>query len=161
MMLKRTIALLLALLTLAALCACGKTAPGQASDDTPAVEPAPAAATAPADAFAAEPAGETPADEPDPGAYLPDAGLHAAADPAAEAAEPTADPALAQRIEKARSFLDRDVTELIAALGEPLERNYASSCLGSGEDGELRYEGFTVYTYREGGKETVREVIGG
>ena len=54
--------------------------------------------------------------------------------------------------------MGEDVTKLIDALGEPLERNYAPSCLGGGEDGELVYEGFTVYTYREGDRETVKDV---
>ena len=53
---------------------------------------------------------------------------------------------------------DNVAAKLIEALGEPLERNYAPSCLGGGEDGELVYEGFTVYTYREGDRETVTDV---
>ena len=83
---------------------------------------------------------------------LPDAGLH----PAEE--KPGEDPEIAARRELAREYLDRDAAELIEALGEPLERNYAPSCLGGGEDGELVYEGFTVYTYREGDRETVTDV---
>ena len=34
----------------------------------------------------------------------------------------------------------------------------ARSCLGDGDDGNLYYEGFTVYTYREDGEETVTYV---
>ncbi len=30
---------------------------------------------------------------------------------------------------------------------------------GPGEDGELVYDGFTVYTYRENGVETVEDVL--
>ena len=52
----------------------------------------------------------------------------------------------------------RDDLEYAHTSGEPLERNYAPSCLGGGEDGELVYEGFTVYTYREGDRETVTDV---
>ena len=37
-------------------------------------------------------------------------------------------------------------------------RDSASSCLGSGEDGELVYNGFTVYTYKEGDSEVVQNV---
>lgn len=58
----------------------------------------------------------------------------------------------------AQTFIDRPLQELIAAIGEPLSSDYASSCLGSGEDGNLYYEEFTVYTYREGPNETVRFV---
>ena len=96
---------------------------------------------------------EAAADRPEIGApTLPDAGLH----PAEE--KPGEEPEIAARRELAREYLDRDAAELIEALGEPLERNYAPSCLGSGEDGELVYEGFTVYTYREGDRETVTDV---
>lgn len=58
----------------------------------------------------------------------------------------------------AESFKGRDVNELLEAIGQPLSADYAQSCLGPGEDGELRYDGFTVYTYREDGVETVTEV---
>ena len=83
---------------------------------------------------------------------LPDAGLHEAVETPGEDGEIAARRALAQE------YLERDAEELIEALGEPLERNYAPSCLGNGEDGELVYEGFTVYTYREGERETVTDV---
>ena len=56
-------------------------------------------------------------------------------------------------------FIGQSVSSLIAAIGQPLSWDYAPSCLGSGEDGELIYNGFTVYTYREGGSETVVDVI--
>ena len=44
------------------------------------------------------------------------------------------------------------------AIGSPSSTDYSSSCLGDGEDGEWRYNGFTVYTYRENGAETVTDV---
>ncbi len=58
----------------------------------------------------------------------------------------------------AESFVTRPVEELYAAIGEPDSADYGPSCLGPGEDGELIYEGFTVYTYRENGVETVNVV---
>lgn len=58
----------------------------------------------------------------------------------------------------AETFIDHPVEELIAAIGEPEDRDYASSCLGPGEDGNLYYDGFIVYTYKEGDQETVRFV---
>lgn len=125
-----------------ALCACGS-----APEAAPAPTEAPTAAPAPMETPEA-----SPAVEEEPALILPDAGLHAAEE------TPREDPELTARRALAAEFLERDVAELIEALGEPLERSYAPSCLGSGEDGELVYEGFTVYTYREGGRETVVDV---
>lgn len=51
-----------------------------------------------------------------------------------------------------------DVSELYAAVGQPNSSDYAPSCIGDGEDGNLYYDGFTVYTYREGGSESVEYV---
>ena len=46
------------------------------------------------------------------------------------------------------------------ALTTAQESSYASSCLGPGEDGELYYDGFTVYTYRDpDGTENVYDVM--
>lgn len=58
----------------------------------------------------------------------------------------------------AESFIGAAVEELIAAIGEPESSDYAPSCIGPGEDGNLYYEGFIVYTYREDGTETVEYV---
>ena len=59
---------------------------------------------------------------------------------------------------KAQSCIDKTVEELIALIGEPVNSDYAPSCLGPGEDGRLYYEGFFVETYREDGTEIVRWV---
>jgi hypothetical protein len=60
----------------------------------------------------------------------------------------------------ARACVGRSVSALYAAIGYPPNgSSYASSCLGDGEDGELYYSGFTVYTYRENGAETVQNVF--
>ncbi len=58
----------------------------------------------------------------------------------------------------ARSFIDKPVSELYAQIGEPETSDYAPSCMGDGEDGMLYYDGFIVYTYREGDVETVCDV---
>lgn len=58
----------------------------------------------------------------------------------------------------AESCIDKTVQELYALIGEPESSEYVPSCLGSGEDGNLYYANFTVYTYREGEIETVRVV---
>lgn len=55
-------------------------------------------------------------------------------------------------------FIGSDVNALYGAFGYPNSSSYASSCMGPGEDGILFYGGFTVYTYREGGVETVQSV---
>ena len=54
----------------------------------------------------------------------------------------------------------QSVAFVTAAIGEPDNSSYASSCLGPGEDGELYYDGFTVYTYRDpDGTENVYDVM--
>ena len=62
--------------------------------------------------------------------------------------------------EVAISYIDKSVSELIAIIGEPESSDYAPSCLnpGQGEDGMLYYDGFIVYTYKEGDTETVQDV---
>lgn len=61
--------------------------------------------------------------------------------------------------DEAVNCIGQSVSDLIDAIGEPQARDYAPSCLGDGEDGELAYDGFTVYTYREGNTETVTDVL--
>ena len=56
----------------------------------------------------------------------------------------------------AESMIGEEVSKLIEAIGEPDSADYASSCLGPGEDGELQYDGFTVYTYKEGDSEVIQ-----
>ncbi|HIS44439.1 MAG TPA: hypothetical protein IAB47_03625 [Candidatus Scatomorpha merdigallinarum] len=81
-------------------------------------------------------------------------------DPAAESTE-TAEPEETgdSLLEIAKGYEGANVDELIAAIGEPNISDYAPSCLGEGEDGNLYYDGFTVYTYRDtSGAETVNYV---
>lgn len=59
----------------------------------------------------------------------------------------------------AESMIGDEVSKLIEAIGEPDSADYASSCLGPGEDGELQYDGFTVYTYKEGDSEVIQNVL--
>lgn len=60
----------------------------------------------------------------------------------------------------AESCIDKSVEELYQLVGMPKKADYADSCLnpGVGEDGILEYEGFMVYTYREGDEEVVSYV---
>ena len=55
----------------------------------------------------------------------------------------------------AESCIEKDISELYALIGEPASSEYAPSCLVEGEDGALYYDGFVVYTTREGDVETV------
>ena len=82
-----------------------------------------------------------------------------ASTPEASAPGSTPEPAPAVTKSDAQAFIGQSVSSLIAAIGQPLSRSYAPSCLGDGEDGELIYNGFTVYTYREGDTETVLDVM--
>lgn len=56
------------------------------------------------------------------------------------------------------SFVGSSVDSLYAVYGSPNSSEYVPSCLGAGEDGILYYSGFTVYTYREGGAESITSV---
>lgn len=49
---------------------------------------------------------------------------------------------------------------LVAAIGEPSSTEYATSCIGDGEDGIWYYDGFTVYTFRgTDGSERIEDVF--
>lgn len=81
-----------------------------------------------------------------------------------EAPTPTATPEPAQTpaqtketlFEAAQACIDQPVETLYAAIGQPQSSDYAPSCLEvGGEDGNLYYEGFTVYTLRTAEGETV------
>ena len=80
------------------------------------------------------------------------------AQPAQEAQSATqAEPAKdAKQI--ASGYIGQSASSLQGALGSPSSTDYSPSCLGDGEDGEWKYNGFTVYTYRENGSETVTDV---
>lgn len=98
---------------------------------------------------------EHPSDSAEPSQAPPSEGPWEAS-PTPSTSEPTDPEALK---ELAMTFIDKSVEELIAAIGEPTGSDYAPSCLGDGEDGELFYDGFSVYTYREGDTETVQDVL--
>ena len=149
-------------LLLAALClicallliGCGSTAPDPTP--APAETAAPVETAAPAETEApseppvpsAEPEAEPSAE---PVATLPDAGLVRDTEDSSESD---------QLFELAKSFVDKPLSELQAELGEPLSSTYVSSCLiPGGEDGELHYDGFTVYTVKSADSETVQDVL--
>ena len=135
---KLTLILALCLL-LSVLTACGAqqtAAPAATEAPAPTAEPTPAPTPAPT---AAPEAKAEPTPEPTP--------------------EPTEEPEpVNEAFEAAKALIGKTTVELFAAIGAPPESDYAPSCLGPGEDGNLYYEGFTVYTYRENGVEQIRIV---
>lgn len=133
---KKLIALLLAACLILGLCACGKT-----NVENPPVEENPT----PSQPAATDPAPTEP-DPTEPEATEP---------PETQPTEPDL-----SDFELAQSCIDLSVEELYALIGEPESSDYAPSCLNPdvGEDGNLYYDGFIVYTYREGDVETVSYV---
>ena len=67
-------------------------------------------------------------------------------------------PAAAATKDTAAQYVGQPVSALYAAIGKPASSDYAPSCMGDGEDGNLYYCGFVVYTYRENGTESVTSV---
>ena len=125
---KKMIVMLLALVLLLGLCACGKE---EAAPTEPVI-------TAQPKVEAAAPVEET------------------AVPTAAPTEAPTEAAPAADQKSLAESCVDKDISELYALLGEPAASEYAPSCLvEGGEDGSLYYDGFVVYTTREGDVETV------
>lgn len=142
---KKIIVMCLSLCMLALLCACGETA--EPTSQTPAIaqertqeETLPEGVVETKEAAQEETAAQAAAES----AEAPEEATEAAEAPA----EPTA-------LETALTFVDQDVSELVSAIGEPLETAYEASCSGPGDDGVWTYDGLTVFTYRENGVETV------
>ncbi len=141
---KKTIAIILALMLVLSLAACGGEKTDMVGVTVIGGQDGPEVTATATPAATPEP---TPAPETTPEAT-----------PAPEATpEPTEEPKDDLKT-TAESFIGAALEELIAAIGEPESSDYAPSCLGPGEDGNLYYEGFVVYTYREDGTETVEYV---
>lgn len=132
---KKFFALLLALVCLLSLCACGK----DEAKLVPVTEQTPASAPV-----------ETPTQQ-------------STETPEAPVEEPVNEPApTVSLFDTAKALEGESVEDLLSAIGEPVSKeDYAPSCLGDGEDGLWHYEGFDVYTYRENGNESVYAVMQG
>lgn len=98
-------------------------------------------------ASTSKPAASAPASKP--AQSKPAASAPAETKPA-EPAKPTAS--------QASGYVGSSASALESALGAPTSKSYSPSCMGEGEDGIWTYDGFTVYTYKEGGSETVEAV---
>ena len=123
---KKITVILLALCLMLSLAACGKEeAPAPTEAPAPVVTETPAAPAAPAPTEAPAPVEEAPAEPSD--------------------------------MEKAESCIGGSVEDLYDLIGEPQSSDYAPSCNGGegAEDGNLYYDGFIVYTLKEGDNETV------
>lgn len=162
---KLLILIFCALLALLWACSAPTPAPTAAHTATPAPETTSAPAETPAQTAAptAEPTPE-PASEPTP-VPTPEPTPAPTPEPTPEPTpaptpEPTPEPTRSPEELKAiaEGYIDEPVEELFKAIGKPQSSDYAPSCLGDGEDGNLYYDGFTVYTYRENGEETVSYV---
>lgn len=147
---KKLLAILLACLLLVTAVACG----------APAEEPEAAAPKAPYNPEAEEKAQEETPAEPEPvpeepaepvEPTEPEEPSEPAENPVEEApAEgPVQEDVPMPTVEDALAFVDQPLSDLIEAIGEPLEEYYEYSCSGPGDDGLLTYDGFIVFTYRE------------
>lgn len=119
-----------------------ETKPVTSSTNTTTAKPSAPASTSKPSASTSKPAASAPAGKP------------AASAPAetkpAEPAKPT--------VSQASGYVGSSASALESALGAPTSKSYSPSCMGEGEDGIWTYDGFTVYTYKEGGSETVEAV---
>lgn len=131
---KSTTALALIVALLLALTSCGAPAAPEATDAAPVMTSVlPGANQKPAD---------EPADAPEETVEVPDT---------------EEVPDTAEIVARILEMKGQPVEDLIDWLGEPLSRDYSSSCLvEGGQDGQLCYDGFTVYTLvQPDGTETI------
>ena len=117
------------------------------STNTTTAKPSASAGTSKPSASTSKPAASAPASKP--AQSKPAASAPAETKPA-EPAKPTA--------AQASGYVGSSASALESALGAPTSKSYSPSCMGEGEDGIWTYDGFTVYTYKEGGSETVEAV---
>ena len=133
----------------------GTPSDGNKTDSEPADETAPTETNPPAQetasATTSPPAQETADTETNP--------------PAQETAEPEPSPSPEESADTvtdakaiAMTYINQPVSALYAAIGTPISSDYAPSCLDDGEDGNLYYDGFVVYTYRDGDSEVIIDV---
>ena len=124
-----------------------ETKPVTSSTNTTTAKPSAPASTSKPSASTSKPAVSAPASKP--AQSKPAASAPADTKPA-EPAKPTAS--------QASGYVGSSASALESALGAPTSNSYSPSCMGECEDGIWTYDGFTVYTYKEGGSETVEAV---
>ncbi len=133
----------------------GGTDPGQPSEGSQEQEVPPAVVSKPQVTTKPEPKSQPEPQTPDTSEETCELPLAPGCDNPPAEPEPQSAPTKAD----AQAYIGKSVSSLIAAIGQPKGSDYAPSCLGDGEDGELFYDGFTVYTYRVNGTETVQDVV--
>lgn len=124
-----------------------ETKPVTSNTNTTTAKPSASASTSKPSASTSKPAASAPASKP---AQSKPATSAPAETKPAEPAKPTAS--------QASGYVGSSASALESALGAPTSKSYSPSCMGEGEDGIWTYDGFTVYTYKEGGSETVEAV---
>ena len=124
-----------------------ETKPVTSSTNTTTAKPSASASTSKPSASTSKPAASAP--ESKPAQSKPAASAPAETKPA-EPAKPT--------VAQASGYVGSSASALESALGAPTSKSYSPSCMGEGEDGIWTYDGFTVYTYKEGVSETVEAV---
>ena len=163
---KKTTALISALALLLSLCACSGQAENMESESAspePEISAQPVSEepthdTEPGEEPSNDPAKETEAPEPSDDAQPSDAAPGTPSPTPAPASEPTpaADP---KTVAIELSARRAPVSELYAAIGQPISSDYAPGCMEpNSEDGELIYSGFTVYTVRTATQEYIFDV---
>ena len=126
-----------------------ETKPVTSSTNTTTAKPSGSASTSKPSASTSTSKPAASAAESKPAQSKPAASAPAETKPA-EPAKPTAS--------QASGYVGSSASALESALGAPTSKSYSPSCMGEGEDGIWTYDGFTVYTYKEGGSETVEAV---
>ena len=126
-----------------------ETKPVTSSTNTTTAKPSGSASTSKPSASTSTSKPAASASESKPAQSKPAASAPAETKPA-EPAKPTAS--------QASGYVGSSASALESALGAPTSKSYSPSCMGEGEDGIWTYDGFTVYTYKEGGSETVEAV---
>lgn len=147
----KKLCILLAILLLIGLTACGE-------KPEPAPEPEPPVAETPAEPEQEPAEEEIPVEEEPAEEETPEEEPEEEETPAEAPAEDEKE--VNPLYEQALALIDCSVEELYDTVGMPIDYMYADSCLGEGEDGELYYDGFTVYTYRDlEDNETIYDVM--
>ena len=121
---KKYLAILLSALLVLGLAACG----GSEKEQEPTAAPTQAPTEAPVTEATPEPAEETTE---------------------APTEAPAEEDDIQETIDLVLSMVGQPIEDLYAAIGEPTNgSDYTPSCLVDGQDGQLFYDGFTVYTCR-------------
>ena len=104
---------------------------------------------------------ETPAPVAETLKPEPSTGVQPEVDTPEESEQPEDTGLDVEKYQIALGLVDEVVEELYKAIGYPESQDYGPSCLGEpgSEDGQLDYEGFSVFTLVQDGVETIVDVL--